>query len=397
MSNIAEGLRTDLSSLFNAPVSIDVLNEANQGQQRIVVCQVSYTQHSSESRQSRDISQTAVVLQTPELDLPQFFLMPKMKGLAGTMLRMMGGVGNVEFDDSPRFNSSYRLHGWAEQPVRILFTPQVRDYFSENEGWSVRGHGQQLIVFRRNETVPESERTEFVRSATQILSLLQEGERQLDERTDVRREATSEDLLAATRSMGLAGSIIARQLQKHRVTPDEMDEFLNSSPPRTIPRGMLRQVLGDSLFLVFLGCFFLLGGLIGAAIFLALAPPTAKLIGGLGLGMMSLIGFVVMWFSIKHRQRKLRTLTRGELKEGTILDVRTTGVVVNNQVRHVATVEYQAAGSPQKATCNLYGFAATKAREKLDREEPVRILVDPQDPHHMISPDLLAVFDGLSV
>jgi hypothetical protein len=130
---------------------------------------------------------------------------------------------------------------------------------------------------------------------------------------------------------------------------------------------------------------------------LVLAPPTAKLIGGLGLGMMSLIGSAVMWFSIKHRQRKLRTLTRGELKEGTIVDLRTTSVVVNNQVRHVVTVEYQAAESTQKATCNLYGFAATKAREKLDREETIRILVDPQDPQHMISPDLLAVFDGTSV
>lgn len=392
--DLTERLQSDLSNDFGAPVEIEVLNEAENDGVRILVCQLSYTQQSAENRSSRYISQTTVILQSAELDLPQFALRPKATGLTGVMFGLLGGFGNVNFPESPEFSRAYLLHGWAEQPVRVLFTPAVRDYFATHHGWSVRGHGCQLVAFRHNTTIPPEERTEFVRTATEILTLLRQGEQELDERPELSRRASGADIVAATQSMGLAGAIIQRQLQKHCVTTEELENFLQADCPRTIPPGLSRQILGDTLFLVFLGIFFAVGGLVGIFIFLAFAPDDARLIGSLGLGMMMVIGMAVTFFTVRHRRRKLRTLRYGEPGQGILKSVRSTGTTVNNQVQNVVSVEYERSGRAQIATCNVYGIAATTARNKLDEKEPVRVLVDPEDPGHAIIPDLITVFDG---
>ena len=65
---------------------------------------------------------------------------------------------------------------------------------------------------------------------------------------------------------------------------------------------------------------------------------------------------------------------------------------MNNHVRHYAFVSYELNGETTQAKANVYGSAADNAKRRVSDKCEVRVLVDPQDPSHVIVLDLLLVF-----
>ena len=389
-----EELSGELSEMFSEFVRVEVHNEGREHGVSLVVCTMSYRQKSSDNGPGRRISQTAVVLEADDLDLPQFALAPHQKGIVGKLFSALGGFGDINFDDSPAFSEAYFLHGWAEEPVRMLFTPSVREYFSNAVGWSVRAQRHRLVVFRQNEIVQKDELNEFVRSAMEILGLFREAEQELDLHPEVRRAATGDDIMKTAGQMGLAGSLLANQFKSLAVTQEELDAFHRSSVPRHIPSGVKRQVLGDNLPLVFIGIVFFIAGIVAGGATLAFAPGNDKWIGVPFLVMFPLIGGLMSGLTIRHRRRKARVLRDGELARGTVTKVSHTSTSVNQQVQHRVSVKYQLNGDERSVTCNAYGPAADKAREKSKSGEPVNVLVDPLDANHVVCTDFLMLFSS---
>jgi len=112
------------------------------GDARLAVVEMGYTRvnRSDSGHTTTKVRQTAVVLDDGQLDLPLFNLSPTLKGVTGFLMSFAGDMGDINFQDSPDFSQQYHLHAWNETAARVLFTPALREFFSQNVGWSVRGN-----------------------------------------------------------------------------------------------------------------------------------------------------------------------------------------------------------------------------------------------------------------
>jgi hypothetical protein len=393
-SDYIRNLEGHLSELFGELASVEPLRQDNQHGMELAVCNMSYSRDSSGSAAYRRIRQTVVVLDAEELNLPQFAISPESKGLLGKIFEGLGGFGDIDFEDSPEFSGMYHLHGWVEKPVRMLFTKAIRDHFATQPGWSVRGKGSCLVVFKHNHICGDDETSVFVQEALKILSLFSAGEKELDAHLDVRRETRPEDVAStADRMGGIVGTLIQSQLRKIAVTRDELEAFLHETPPRNIPTGLKRQVLGDNFPLIIVGGVFLVTGLVAGTLVLLLTTGNERWIGVPFLIVFPIIGGLMMGLTIRYRQRKARVLRYGFLTDGTVTDVSRSNTMVNNQLRFLVTVAYSVDGQNRTTRCHSYGMAVEQARAVMETGQPARILIDPSDPKHVVCADLVTIFE----
>ncbi len=392
--NDAAELAEELSELFREHVSVDSVTQRELAGATISVATMSYSTSGSGDSSNRHYQQTAVVLDDQQLDVPEFSLRPRVTGLLGKLLKVMGNVAAIEFTDSPKFSENYYLHGWVVEPVRILFTKAIRDHLAQHPGWSVRGKKHRLVIFQSDRVCKDDEVDDFVRESLDILALFQEGEEALDERPEIRREVRPEDIsLAATQVGGLAGKLLQNQLNKISVTRNEFSAFVASPPPREVPPGMFRQVVGDNLPLIFVGILFFIGGIIGGTLWIILAEGVLKLLGIPLLLIFTIAGFLMAFLTLRHRKRKTRTLREGVLASGLVTNVRKSDVTVNSQVRFHVTLKYQHEGQEHTTVANAYGSAVDQAQALKDSGQETTVLVDPEDASHVICLDMLIIFD----
>lgn len=385
-----DSLARQLSEIFNETVGVETLHEQHQHGAELTVCEMSYRP----TPDHRRIRQTAVVLDAHELNLPQFAQDPKMKGIMGIISARVGGFGGIDFADSPAFSKSYRLHGWNEQPVRVLYTKAIRDYFASQPGWSVRGNGSHLVIFRYNKTCNACAMDDFVRTSLKILSLFREGEQQLDTRPEIRRETRPEDVAAtAARMGGRVGGMIERHLRNVSVTRQELDAFLHEAPPRRIPPGLKLHVLGNSFALIIVGVVLFAGGLIVGPFVLVHFRGIVRWIALPNLILSPIVGGLIVGLTMRFRRRKTRVLRQGILADSTVTDVSRTSYKKSNQARYHVTVAYSIDGQERTATCNAYGLAAEEARRRASSGEKTRVLVDRADPDHAVCVDLVTILE----
>lgn len=393
-----ESLKDELSELFGESVAIEGGEQRQLGAAELSIIEISYTrEHRSSDGPTTytHVRQTAVVSKDAELDLPQFALTPTRKGITGRLLSLFGDMGDIDFPESPEFSAEYHLHGWSEKPVRLLFTKPIRDHFSSQLGWSVMGKQSVLAIFHHNQVVDGDERNRFVDDALGILTLFQQAEEQLDSMPEVRRETTPSDVVASAERMGgLAGAMLAKKLRKLSVTSKELENFLSQAPPRVIPKGISGQLLGEgTIVLMIAGFVFLVVGVVVGSLVTTLAEGNQRWIGLPIMTVFPLIGGAMVYFTARYRRQKTRTLKTGAIVEGQVESVERTSTTVNEQRRYHVAVEYSQLGKPAKGIVNAYGPAVDKAKKYEESGKPMRILVDPSDPTHLIGIDLLMIFD----
>ncbi|TWU37348.1 DUF3592 domain-containing protein [Novipirellula artificiosorum] len=392
-----ETFADELSELFDASVEIErcVRREMGGTTIAIVDIRVSRTAQGTDSSPTTiRTRQTAVVLSEPTLDLPKFDLSPATSGLMGKMVGWFGDIGYLKFDDSPDFMSHYRLHAWSEAPTRILFTPAIREHFSLSPGWGLRGSANRLVVFRPNQLVAEDQQDEFVHEALLILSLLQEGEEELDQHPEVRRETTPADVAAtADRMTGVVGEMYRRQLRAIRCTTEELETWLQSATPRKIPAGIRTQVIGNNMIMVIMGFVFGLVGLTAGGLTILWAKHDQdKMVGALLLIVFLVAGCLMSFVTLYHRRRKTRLLCDGELIHGNILRIDEPPDR-GSQSYHEVRLEYVIEGETRQRNESVMGIVAERAKKMRAAGEKVRILVDPEDHRHIVCADLLVIFD----
>ncbi|MEO1526521.1 MAG: DUF3592 domain-containing protein [Planctomycetota bacterium] len=389
-------LANELSFLFREDISVEDVTQREFGGATISVAVLTYSERHQGSNHGTHHKQTVLFLEDAELDLPEFSLFPRPKGLLGAALKLVGDFGTIEFDDSPEFAERYMLHAWKEDATRVFFNEAIRAHFATRPGWSVRGKKRGLAVFRKNHICDEAEIEEFAAEALEMMTLFQLGEEALDERPELSREAGPQDLLERAESMnGLAGSLIAGQLQKQlakiRLTSTELSEFVQSQTPRTIPKGMRRQVLGDTFPLIIVGFAFIIAGIVAGTIWLLVASTWLK---PLALGfylMLPGIGSLMSFGTIRSRRNKIRALQKGELTEGKIKKVKKSSLEVNNTPQYTVSVEYEFADEKRTAETDVND--GDRARSLKQDGATVRLLVDPGNPESVVVLDLLTLFD----
>jgi hypothetical protein len=383
-----EQLTGQLSELWNQLVHTEVIEERLKPGAHLTVCQMSYHSDSNSGR----IRQTVLVLDADSFDLPQFCLQPENR--IREFLTGLMGFEDIDFVDDPAFSDTYFLNGGAVEPVRVLFTQTMRDWFASHPGWSVYGKGRLLAIFRFRKRCSPNDIDRFIDDCMPMLPLFRDGERELDARPDLSRHATAQDFADRVSGMaGLIGRILQPQLAKLRVTTAELDQFVKHPVPRSIPPGLKRQVLGDNTALILVGGVFILAG-VGAGLLTFLMPDKGvKAIGLLFLFLFPLIGGLMSGLTIRHRTRKSRLLREGMLCRGRIKDVSRTSTAVNNQIRFHVRIRYRVDGRKCTTQCNAYGPMVDLARTRQETGEPVRVLVDPRDADHIVCLELLSIVE----
>ncbi len=395
-----ELLENELSEIFSQPIHAEVHQRSQFGDANLFVITMGFTRHHLSDEgptSSTSIRQSAVVLEDSALELPRFDLDPKLKGVAGKLFSVLspvriGALDGLDFPDSPEFTAEYKLIAWVEPSVRVVFNRKLREHLGEHTGWSVKGGGRYLVLYRHNQVVDESDQTTFVQQALAIAERFQEGEESLDQRPELRRETRAEDIEAmADRMGGVVGALLKSQLRKITLTRDELEAFFAEARPRTIPRGMKAQVSGNSLPVVLFGSLFLfVGWVLGGAVLLGLGGD--KMAGATILGVFTLVGGTMVYFGRRGRSRKTRVCRHGEMVQAVVKEVKRTRTSVNNQTRHHVTFEFHQRGRQHTATVNAYGLGAKRAKEFRDEQTSLRLLVDPKDASHVLCPELLALW-----
>ncbi|MFG0262431.1 MAG: DUF3592 domain-containing protein [Novipirellula sp. JB048] len=399
-ADMTAALEQDLSEIFAESISVAVHQTTQAGDANLSLITMDFTRrhHSSDTPTTvTRIHQSAVVLQESALELPAFSLDPKRQGIIGKLLSSLtplrlGSLAGLDFPDTPEFTEAYDLIAWVEPSVRVLFTRPLREHLSEQRGWSVKGQGQYLILYRRNQVIDKASSPTFLQDALAIAERFQEGEEQLDQRPDLRRETRAEDMEAmADRMGGVVGTLLKNQLRKIAVTHDELESFFAEARPRTIPSGMKAQVLGNTLPVVLFGSLFLLVGLgLGGAL-LVIQEGDRIIVAVIALGF-SLLGATMGYFAQRFRLRKRRVCRHGEIVQAKVTEVQRTSTSVNNQTRYHVSFEFRHRGQRRTATANVYGPGVKRAEAFLDAQTSLRVLVDPKDASHVLCPELLVLW-----
>jgi hypothetical protein len=114
------------------------------------------------------VAQTVVLFRARELRLPDFSLRPEHLGhkIGGLM-----GLQDIDFEQFPRFSSSYLLQGKDESRIRALFTPSLLYFFEQNPGLAVDGSGDRLVFLRPKKRLKPEQWQQHLAEARQVLAL----------------------------------------------------------------------------------------------------------------------------------------------------------------------------------------------------------------------------------
>lgn len=383
-------LAQDLSKLFAQTIQISGNRQHSIGELSVSSIDISYLRQDSSPLQT--VRQTIVYLDDPELNFPEFAAWPHFKGIAGKVFALMGNMIDINFEDSPVFSDAYHLFAWNEAAVRKLFNREIRSFLGDHPGWSIRANGARIAIFKQDQTVATDRLDPFVNDAAEILRRFRDGEAQLGDDAKTRRESSLQDLLASADQMGgIQGRSIRRQVERLAISDDEIQRFLATPAPRLqIPTGLKRQVVGENLPLVLLGIVLIVAGIAVPALIALMFEGNDRLFAIPFAVLFPLIGAIVLSLALRHRTRKHRVLRDGILSTGTIGEVRRTNVEVNGAHRYHVFVNHSADGNEHSVRCNVY--AGIEKAEAMQRSgQPIRLLIDPKDPNHVICIDILLI------
>ncbi|RMG37242.1 MAG: hypothetical protein D6725_09220, partial [Planctomycetota bacterium] len=348
-------------------------------EERLIVCDLEFPAHTEATHARGRIRNTAVVFMSPAIKVPLFTAGPETTLVMRVTKRFFGELGDIDFDDSPEFSQQYHLFGWSEESVRALFTRPVRDRLAESPGWTIRGKGNLLVLYRWNKTVPDEELPQFLREALRVLEPLKESAAALAERPDIVVEPTPNELARAADSIGgIAGTMLLGQLRRLLVPRRELEEYLSAEPPREIPRGVRAQVLGQSAGFYIGGGIALLSGTVFCVVGLlepGNPPPQVKLLFPIVGAIVALIGLGLIVAGAIYRRRRLRILRNGRLLEGRIEKMERSSIAVNQQPMFYVRIRYEVDGEERTAELRALGPQANSARRLHEEQRPVRLLV----------------------
>jgi hypothetical protein len=383
-------LACDLTDLFAETIHIDDLQQTTVNGMRLCVVQMSYVV--SNSSQMKTVRQTVVYVDDPAVHVPDFAMWPHFKGVAGKLFAAVGSMVDINFADSPAFSAEYHLFGWNDEAVRQLFSPEIREYLGEHRGWSARGKQTCLAVFQQNQVIDSEQLDSFLEDALKILTLLRSSEKAMDDRPELRRNSSVDDLLVAAEKMGGFHELaIKNTLKREAVGVDAVDEFLSQSAPRSrIPIGLRRQVVGENLVVKLLGVVFLVAGIFVPTLLYLLLSGNERWFALPVAGVFLLAGSLILYFILGHERRKKRLVRDGLVARGRITKVQPTNVEINGARRYHVFIDFVHADKPNSIRSNIYA-GIEKAQYFAKSGETVRLLVDPQDPSHVVCVDLLLI------
>ncbi len=327
-----------------------------------------------------DHSHTVAVLIDESMELPDFSL----SSIAGINVPVRGKYGprqRLGFSDVGEFDKKQKLLCWNTEACRLLFSEDLRKKLASKRGLTYFGSGGKLAVFYGNGVCLDSNLDLFIQDANEGLAQVKTAECLIREKHGYNPVTEVQHVLDAfTKEPGI------RQFTR-RIEAHHLDALEESKLPREIPRAIRSKVLAFSWMP-------LLISLVLIPLTLLLSPVIAWDLGEqrivnviFALGASAIVA--VMGTLFYCRNRVIRTLKSGEVFQAVMTDIDETGLVVWDQRRFQATVEYMLDGEKQVGVTNVYNLSVSLAKVYCRTRKPVRILVHPTNPNYILCLEML--------
>ena len=103
--------------------------------------------------------QTMFAVTSAQLNLPEFYLEPE--GMSEKLLSEFSRI-DIDFPERPVFSDRYLLYGADERAIRGLFSIGKLDFFEQNQGLSVFGRANLLLLHRSRTQAPPDQIAQYV-------------------------------------------------------------------------------------------------------------------------------------------------------------------------------------------------------------------------------------------
>ncbi len=136
------------------------LIQGTQSNATVSIGEYRYTTGSHKNRHTH--SQTVVVIESDQLNLPSFLLTPEN---VFHKIGNMFGYKDIDFDSHPEFSHQYLLRGSDEASVRDLFHEGVLNVYQRRKGISTEGFGPVLIYYKKGRRLNPNDWQEMLNKA----------------------------------------------------------------------------------------------------------------------------------------------------------------------------------------------------------------------------------------
>jgi hypothetical protein len=365
---------------------------ARSGSVEFTLCELHYKEweRKGENRYLREVGQTVAHYEPQGLRLPQFELRPR--SFFSSLLYRILGLKHIDFPSHPQFNDAYHLSSLDPDLVRRLFNASVLDAFSGRPGLYVTSSHGDMVIYRKNQINTGEELQACTGVAGALFALFEDAARQAMLTEDFPLRPKPDVRTRIANMPGLFGD----RMRKNLVTRDDAAAFVRQVPPRRIPSSLRAYVekqapqmfMGLGIIFASGGTFFMYG--FGRQAFDGSLGSLSSNIRGVLFGLLFVvIGTPTAFFSMRARHRIKRLLRRGQVGEGMIEEVQSTGTRLNNVEQFMITVRYSAGGREIRATCKNIGYGAERARRFAAAGKRARILYDPDYPERVLLLDAL--------
>ena len=110
---------------------------------------------------------------------------------------------------------------------------------------------------------------------------------------------------------------------------------------------------------------------------------------GIFIILFPILGFCLVYFSLRHRKMKMHLLKYGHFATGVVTDINPSGVRFNGEVQYAITVTFNPGDGDLTSTCNAPDRWVKDDERKMEGGENVGILYDPHKPQRMLITDSL--------
>ena len=114
-------------------------------------------------------TQTVLYLESSKLNVPHFSLQPE-----NVLHKLFPNFGfqDIDFGQRPAFSNQYLLSGDDEGTIRNTFNDWLLAFYETHLGICTEGRGNQLFIYRDNQTLEPSEIQSLIDLGLNILNLL---------------------------------------------------------------------------------------------------------------------------------------------------------------------------------------------------------------------------------
>jgi hypothetical protein len=157
--------------LFSQGHTKKVSNLMRGSGQNAEVCIFDYSYTVGSGKNKNTYRQTAVCLESPDLQIPDFELRPEhFFHRIGSMF----GYQDIDFADYPEFSRKYLLRGTSEAAIRRVFDVDVVARIESLDGVSIEGDANRLVFYRHAKRGRPEELRRLLEEAFGVFTVLRQ-------------------------------------------------------------------------------------------------------------------------------------------------------------------------------------------------------------------------------